>query len=200
VAPALVAAAVSEPASWSGAGAAAPTAAVAASFTIAIATEGVTDVPPAEPIDAVVVTASAEVADSDRSRAPVSAAPSPTSAVTARLTMLRATEAPMTTEPPVLVELLDAVGRPEVVTWAVSAAAIVTSPPPAATLAEGLIRAVVVSWTMSMASEPATPIFAPPLPEAATAAKRSAGLAVPVLVARTVTPRAVICAPWPMTA
>ena len=157
-------------------------------FTIARPSDGVTDTAPAEPIDAVVVALSLDVAVSVRLPPLVRLTPLPIEAKTVSLTIDNAIDAPMPTLPLLLLELFVGVGNAELVVCAVSAAVRTTSPPPALMVADGLIRASVVSLTMLIASEPAMPMLAPPLPEAALAVKLSAGLAAPVLVASMVSP------------
>ena len=169
-------------------------------LTMASPSEGVTETAPAEPIEAMVVTVSLDVAVRVRLPALVKLTALPMEAEMVSLTMDSAIEAPMPTFPLLLLELLVGVGKAEVVVCAVSVAVSTTFPPPALTLAEGLIRASVVSLTMLMAREPAMPMLAPPLPEVELAVKLSAGLAVPVLVAWIVTPMALTEAPGPMIA
>ena len=136
-------------------------------FTIARPSDGVTEHAPAEPIDAVVVTLSLDVAVSVRLPPLVRLTPLPIEAKTVSLTIDNAIDAPMPTLPLLLLELFVGVGKAELVVCAVSVAVRTSSPPPALMVADGLIRASVVSLTMLIASEPAMPRLAPPLPEVA---------------------------------
>ncbi len=166
--------------------------------TTAIATAGLTAVPPAEPAVTVVRTMSDEIASTSTSWPPVTIAPSSISAlVTLSRTGLMATEAPMPTLAPVL---SPASAFAVAVSSRRFSARSTRSPVPTETTAlDGMTAWVVVVTTLS-ANEPATLTSVEPAPEDAAAVKvctRSPSTSVMVASARKPSASTVVPSPSP---